>query len=701
MPFGAKEAAPATPARGESPAQAAVEVDFDQVYRLLIAPALTKAGCFPFRADQETGANDIRIDMFYELVTADVVVADISILNPNVFYELGVRHGVRPKGVLMIHGGWSRRPFDIAPDRSFNYDGKLFERAEDRRDDAWQKQLGAEVEKLAHTLGNALAVEEQTVGSPVYSHLPGLAPADWSNINTGRTRYLGRLFAHLQQKLQVARDRSRPGDVLTLAESAPTRQYRQRLLEEVARSLVGMHQFRAAQQVLGELLTLQPDHRGALTQLGLVLGRLHQLPEAQAHLESVRLRFRGDPEAQGILGRVYKDQWRAEWNQPAYADLAARQGRAVVVSAYAVDAIQCYDAACRRHLESYYAGINVITLVKLLEHLQTATGLDTPDPRIDDLADLVTVVRVAARAELARSGETDRPEKERRELATWSQATLGELELVAGTPEKALPYYQRAAFTPGVTYFQVDSMLGQVELLDGLGFRPAAVTAVKKLLQQRRSELQPRRLADRVVLGSGHLTDAPGRKTPRFPAAKEGPVSDRIAKQLADWHIGPGDLAICGGARGADLLFAEHCAARGAGVWLLLAFEEGKFLEQSVRLDGSDWEDRFYRLKQTAGVKISVLPDRLAAPPEEEQAFALTNLWMVNSALVEAKNLDQLYAILVWDELPTGDGPGGHVGLCPPDQTPGRPPGHHQPDQNQLSRSVSCGEPSGKRCVSR
>ena len=61
--------------------------------------------------------------MFFELVTADLVVADISILNPNVFYELGVRHGVAERGVFMIAAGWSRRPFDVAPDRTFRYDG--------------------------------------------------------------------------------------------------------------------------------------------------------------------------------------------------------------------------------------------------------------------------------------------------------------------------------------------------------------------------------------------------------------------------------------------------------------------------------------------------------------------------------------------------------------------------------------------------
>jgi hypothetical protein len=38
--------------------------------------------------------------MYYELVTADIILADISILNPNVFYELGVRHGAVERVVI-------------------------------------------------------------------------------------------------------------------------------------------------------------------------------------------------------------------------------------------------------------------------------------------------------------------------------------------------------------------------------------------------------------------------------------------------------------------------------------------------------------------------------------------------------------------------------------------------------------------------
>src|SRR5690348_3892904 len=142
MPFGAKEVQTAAPGDG-APPRAELTINFDEVYELLIRPALIKAKCLPFRADKEPGAGDIRTDMYFELVTADVVLADISILNPNVFYELGIRHGVAPRGVLMIHGGWMRRPFDVAPDRTFDYEGKLFSIRKEARDENWNKQLDA------------------------------------------------------------------------------------------------------------------------------------------------------------------------------------------------------------------------------------------------------------------------------------------------------------------------------------------------------------------------------------------------------------------------------------------------------------------------------------------------------------------------------------------------------------------------------
>jgi hypothetical protein len=203
MPFGFKEARSATKATKATKttkavrAKSVINVNFDDVYNLLIGPALKRADCVPFRADKEPGAGDIRTDMYYELVTADVVLADISILNPNVFYELGVRHGVAERGVFMIHGGWSTRPFDVAPDRTFSYDGKLFVKKV-KRDKAWKKKLDAEIEKLGKVLRAAIEVDEQTIGSPVYESLVGLKPANWANIKTARANYFRRRVCRLE-----------------------------------------------------------------------------------------------------------------------------------------------------------------------------------------------------------------------------------------------------------------------------------------------------------------------------------------------------------------------------------------------------------------------------------------------------------------------------------------------------------------------
>jgi len=125
--------------------------------------------------------------MFAELVTADFVLADISILNANVFYELGIRHTIGPRGVICLHAGWADRPFDVAPQRTFKYDGELFQVGLPR-DDAWKTQVAAEVAHLGETLRKAIAADRTTEGSPVYGNLPNLVPPNASGIQTAPVR---------------------------------------------------------------------------------------------------------------------------------------------------------------------------------------------------------------------------------------------------------------------------------------------------------------------------------------------------------------------------------------------------------------------------------------------------------------------------------------------------------------------------------
>jgi len=163
----------------------------------------------------------------------------------------------------------------------------------------------------------------------------------------------------------------------------------------------------------------------------------------------------------------------------------------------------------------------------------------------------------------------------------------------------------------------------------------------------------------KVFVCSGHMIDKPDRSDERFPPRQEKAVQAWMAARLAEWGAGPGDLAVCGGARGADLLFAELCAERGTEVWLMLPLPEAKFLDESVRLPGTDWEDRYRRLKERPGVKVLLQPERLDEAPAGADVFARNNLWMLDTARVEADDVKNLYALLVWDGKPTGDGPGG------------------------------------------
>src|SRR5687768_8147319 len=105
MPFGSK------------PGVDGQMINFNRVYDEYIRPALTAAEPEPFRADQEMRAGDIRTDMFQELLVADLVVADLTIDNPNVWYELGVRHALRARGVVIVCGGKVTTAFNLYSDR--------------------------------------------------------------------------------------------------------------------------------------------------------------------------------------------------------------------------------------------------------------------------------------------------------------------------------------------------------------------------------------------------------------------------------------------------------------------------------------------------------------------------------------------------------------------------------------------------------
>ena len=87
--------------------------DLDKTYEYIIKPAAEKAGLKCVRADEIVHAGNINVPMYEQLLKADVVVADVSTYNCNAFYELGVRHALRPYTTIVISEDGLTFPFDV------------------------------------------------------------------------------------------------------------------------------------------------------------------------------------------------------------------------------------------------------------------------------------------------------------------------------------------------------------------------------------------------------------------------------------------------------------------------------------------------------------------------------------------------------------------------------------------------------------
>ncbi|MVM28911.1 hypothetical protein GO755_02620 [Spirosoma sp. HMF4905] len=126
--------------------------DFDKVYRIIIQRAIRQAGMQPIRADETIGSAIIHGAMFKDLRDQPVVLADLSLDNPNVFYELGIRHVMSSSGTVLICEEGSTLPFDVNLSRVifYKYDGQSLD---------WE-----EVERMVEKL--QVALQQARRGDP-------------------------------------------------------------------------------------------------------------------------------------------------------------------------------------------------------------------------------------------------------------------------------------------------------------------------------------------------------------------------------------------------------------------------------------------------------------------------------------------------------------------------------------------------------
>ncbi|WHZ22232.1 MAG: hypothetical protein OJF47_001344 [Nitrospira sp.] len=629
MPFGVK------------PDSHGNEIDFNRIYAELIKPALEAAGLEPFRADKELRAGDIRTDMFQELLIADLVVADLTLNNPNVWYELGVRHALRARGVVLISGGQVPTAFDLYTDRKLRYSVK--DHGPDPTTLEQDKQNLVDMVKATMESWHGRKV------SPVYQLMPNLQEPDWKSLRIGDVQEFWQQHETWENRIALARKAGRIGDVLVLADEAPVAAFRAEALITAGEALRKAERFSFALEQLERGLAVEPHHLKGLREQGICLQRLalagrpgHSLDRARAHYRKVLELCPLDPEIWALLGRVDKDAWIAAWRRSGHS-LEQMRDEAAYEDALLRAAIESYATSYRRNPHHYYSGINALTLMHLYRHL-------TNDARYDrEMETMAGAVRFAA--------EHEPDEKQ----LFWAHATLGDLELLVGRPESVKAAYKEALAKNDRDWFALNSSYAQLQILKDLGFRPenveAGIATFDRALQKL-TQPEARRQPRLVFLFSGHMIDRPDRPTKRFPAEKESVAARKIAEALDSFGAGPDDLALAQGASGGDLLFLEACRQRHVSLELLLPLPEPEFIQRSIlpSVGGDRWRERFYRLKVGLKNDPHIMPDELGPLLQDMNPFERCNQWLLYTAL--SHGLSRVRFLCLWDGG-GGDGPGG------------------------------------------
>jgi MAP3K TRAFs-binding domain len=113
MPYGRK---PTQAEAGRGPA----EIDFNALWDRGYVPTIKALGYEPVRADQDNGGLIVN-QMLERIYFADLVLADMTIPNGNVYYEVGIRHAAQKTGCVLLAADWSKQLFDVVQMRTIRY----------------------------------------------------------------------------------------------------------------------------------------------------------------------------------------------------------------------------------------------------------------------------------------------------------------------------------------------------------------------------------------------------------------------------------------------------------------------------------------------------------------------------------------------------------------------------------------------------
>lgn len=625
-------------------------VDFDRVEDLLIRPALQKIGVTGGTTAEIVEQGNIREDMFRLLVTADLVIADVSIHNANVFYELGIRHGLRPNATFMLRANIDEFPFDLRTDRYLSYD---------------QTNPAARIDDLAGAL--KATMDSSRIDSPVYQVLPNLKAPDPAVLRVVPGEY--------RETVEQAESAGCRGDLRLLAHEARGFDWAGEGLRLVGRAQCNLQAFAGARETWEWLREWRPGDIESNQKLATIYQRLGDLTRSDQAIQRVidsPLPSRRDrAEVLALRARNAKTKWRA-----TFRDRAGNDARETALWAPELEeALQGYAEGYAQDLNHYYSGLNALSLLCIrIELAQAMPDFWAGQFDTDDLAKLELETSVAQFQQLAgavllsvKSCEKmlrRQPNPDTDDMM-WARISEADHAFLTGRRPMAVAQRYREALADAPS-FAIEAVCDQQQFFEQLGVRSAFVTEVQAVLTGLRNRSAGDKAADRparLLLFTGHMIDAPGRLPQRFPASVS---AQRRAREMirqavqAERDLESGQIVgIAGGACGGDILFHEACAEIGIETRLFLALPREDFCRESVAHGGPDWVERYNRLCERLAPRILGETRELPKWLRSRAGYGIwqrNNLWMLFNALsLDARSLT---LIALWDQG-KADGPGG------------------------------------------
>lgn len=422
MPFGNKKYKP----RGASDSDL-IEINFNIVYETLIKPGIIKAGMDPIRADEETVKGSIHKPMFERIILSDYVVADLTGANANVFYEMGVRHAVKPFTTISIFADNCDLPFDLAAFRTIPY--------------SYSKDHGIKnSEELIQIISRDLAEAKtnKTTDSPIYQLVDGInfqnsVAHEKTDIFRSRVDYNNALKNALKIARQTSgekKEKIKAIDDIIKSMILPLENQETGVLIDAMLSYRDVSAFDKMESFIEQLPPHVRQTVMVQEQYGFALNRNKKREKAIEVLEKVITENGPSSETYGLLGRVYKDYILENYER----------GDMDMANSYLEDAINAYRKGFEADWRDAYPGINYVTCLELKGNK-------------DILPKIIPVVEYA----VFRKKEKKKPDY-------WDEATLFELAIIENAYDKASKLWVEAKKKQPVSWM-IDTTKNNVTMI--------------------------------------------------------------------------------------------------------------------------------------------------------------------------------------------------------------------------------------------